>query len=206
MDQMKELFDVWAKRGKSELMEKEHRKTVTKFLRTVSFKKPFSFLDVGCGNGWVVREIAKLRNCKWAVGIDKSENMIENALAKKKSSKEEYVKTDLESWKYTGKFDYIFSMESLYYSVPMEPALRKVYKLLKRGGQFFCGTDFYSENKITRRWKDQMKIPMDLRSKKEWKEVFESMGFQTKLKQVRDPQNPKQWKRELGTLFVIGRK
>ncbi|MFQ6025820.1 MAG: class I SAM-dependent methyltransferase, partial [Nitrosopumilaceae archaeon] len=128
---MKELFDVWAKRGKSELMEKEHRKTVTKFLRTVSFEKPFSFLDVGCGNGWVVREIAKLRNCKWAVGIDKSENMIENSLAKKKSSREEYVKTDLESWKYTGKFDYIFSMESLYYSVPMEPALRKVYKLLK---------------------------------------------------------------------------
>lgn len=206
MDQMKELFDVWAKRGKSELMEKEHRKTVTKFLRTVSFEKPFSFLDVGCGNGWIVREIAKLRNCKWAVGIDKSENMIENALAKKKSSKEEYVKTDLESWKYTGKFDYIFSMESLYYSVPMEPALRKVYKLLKRGGQFFCGTDFYSENKITRRWKDQMKIPMDLRSKKEWKEVFERMGFQTKLKQVRDPQNSKKWKRELGTLFVIGRK
>ena len=31
--------------------------------------------------------------------------------------------TNLESWNYAGKFDVIFSMESLYYSVPMEPAL-----------------------------------------------------------------------------------
>ena len=52
--------------------------------------------------------------------------MIKKAKEKKTSEKEAYFKTDLESWKHTGKFDVVFSMEALYYSVPMEPALKKV--------------------------------------------------------------------------------
>lgn len=206
MDKVTKLFDTWAKGGRSEIMEREHRKTVTKFLRSLSFKKSFSFLDVGCGNGWVVREIATRKNCKIAVGIDKSKNMIKSALVKKISSKENYIQTDLKSWDYRGKFDYIFSMESLYYLVPMEPPLKKLYKLLKRGGQFFCGTDFYTDTKVTKRWKDQMKIPMDLRSKKEWVQMFKDIGFQTKTNQIRDPKSYKKWKREFGTLFIIGKK
>jgi len=206
MDTVKKLFDVWAKSGKPEVMEKEHGKSVNKILKTISFEKPFSFLDIGCGNGWVVRKIAKQKNCKKVIGIDKSKNMIKNAITKKISLKEKYFHTDLVSWRYTGKFDFVFSMESLYYSVPMENALKKVYKLLKPNGQFICGTDFYKDNKITIRWKDQMKIPMDLRSKKEWKEMFEKIGFKIKLKQIRIPNSAKKWKREVGTLFIVGKK
>jgi len=101
-------FDEWAKIGRSESMEKEHTKTVLKLLNSIRFEKPFSFLDVGCGNGWVVRKISQIKNCKKAVGIDKSQNMITNANSKKKSSKENYLRTDILSWKFNGKFDYIF--------------------------------------------------------------------------------------------------
>ncbi len=76
MDKVRITFDEWAKIGRSELMEKEHSKTVLKFLNSIRFVKPFSFLDVGCGNGWVVRKISQIQNCKLAVGIDKSQNMI----------------------------------------------------------------------------------------------------------------------------------
>ena len=204
MDKVKITFDKWAQSGRSELMEREHAKNVFRFLQSVSFDKPFSFLDVGCGNGWVVRNIAKLKNCNKAFGIDKSKKMITNAKSKRKSSKENYFHGDIASWGYRGKFDYIFSMESLYYSIPMEPSLQKIYKLLKPGGQFFCGTDFYKDNKATVRWPDQMKVPMDLRSKAEWKKMFEEIGFSVKIKQIKDPTNRKKWKRELGTLFIIG--
>ena len=113
-------------------MEKGHGTTVNKFLDRLNFKQPFTFLDIGCGNGWVVRKISQLPNCRKAIGIDKSKTMIKKAREKKISENEFYFITDLESWKYTGKFDVVFSMESLYYSVPMEPALKKVYKLLKK--------------------------------------------------------------------------
>ena len=206
MDKVSQTFDKWANIGRSELMEKEHAKTVLKFLKSIKFEKPFSFLDVGCGNGWVVRKIASFENCKLAVGIDKSKNMIDKANSKKKFPNEFYFLTDIQSWRYREKFNYIFSMESLYYSLPMESSLLKIFKLLKKEGQFFCGTDFYKDNKATRRWSHQMKIPLDLRSKIEWKKMFEETGFKTKIKQVKDLKNQKKWKREYGTLFIIGTK
>ncbi len=206
MDQVKRIFDKWAASGRSELMEKEHAKTVLKFLKTVPFEKPFSFLDVGCGNGWVVKKVASLKNCKLAIGIDKSKKMITKAKSQRKSSKELFIQADIQKWNYRKKFDYIFSMESLYYSSPMEASLEKIFKLLKIGGQFFCGTDFYKDNKATTRWSKQMKVPLDLRSKAEWKKMFEDAGFKTKTRQVKDPANRKKWKREFGTLFVIGTK
>ncbi len=205
MDRVRETFDKWAQNGKAELMEEEHGKNVLKFLGSISFDKPFTFLDVGCGNGWVIRKIVKEKNCKKAIGIDKSKKMIIQA-KKKTESKEEFIHTDIESIKCRGKFNFIFSMESLYYVDSIEIALEKIYKLLKPGGQFFCGTDFYTDNKATARWAGMMKIQMHLHSKKEWKEFFKNTGFNVKTKNIKDLKNKKKWKREYGTLFIIGTK
>ncbi len=206
MDRVRKTFDKWAQNGRAELMEIEHGKNVLKFLETVPFDKPFTFLDVGCGNGWVVRKIAKEKNCKKSIGIDKSKKMIIQSKKKIDSSKEEYVHTDIESMNYRGKFNFIFSMESLYYADSIEIALEKIYKLLKPGGQFFCGTDFYTDNKATARWAGIMKIQMHLHSKKEWRKFFKNIGFDVKTKHVKDLKNKKKWKREQGTLFIIGTK
>jgi ubiquinone/menaquinone biosynthesis C-methylase UbiE len=206
MDKVRKTFDEWAQNGRAELMEIEHGKNVVKFLQTISFDKPFTFLDVGCGNGWVVRKMAKEKNCKKAVGIDKSKKMIIQATRKKENNKEEYIHTDIETMNNRRKFDFIFSMESLYYANSMELALKKIFKLLKPGGEFFCGTDFYSDNKATAKWAKIMKIQMHLHSKKEWKEFFKNAGFMVKTKQIKDLRNIKKWKREFGTLFIIGTK
>ena len=206
MDAIRTTFDKWAQNGRAELMEVEHGKNVLKFLKTISFDKPFTFLDVGCGNGWVVRKIANEKNCKKSVGIDKSKKMIIQSKKKIQSRKEEFFHTDIESMNYKGKFNFIFSMESLYYADSIEVALEKIYKLLKPGGQFFCGTDFYTDNKATSRWAGIMKIQMHLHSKKEWREFFKNAGFTVKTKHVKDLKNKKKWKREYGTLFIIGTK
>lgn len=206
MDGVRKTFDKWAQNGRAELMETEHGKNVSKFLQTISFDKPFTFLDVGCGNGWVVRKIVNESNCKKSIGIDKSKKMIIQAEKKISNNKEKFFHTDIESWNYKGKFDFIFSMESLYYADSIEIALEKIYKLLKPGGQFFCGTDFYTDNKATARWAKIMKIQMHLHSKKEWKTFFQNTGFQVKTKHIKDLKNKKKWKREFGTLFIIGTK
>ena len=206
MDKTSKLFDVWAKTGRSEEMEKGHGTTVNQFLDKLSLKGNFRFLDIGCGNGWVVRKMSENSSCIKAIGIDKSKLMIKNAKSKISSEKESYFVTELESWNTKEKFDIIFSMESLYYSVPMESALKKVFKLLKKDGIFYCGTDFYSDNTLTTRWVKDMNIPMDLRSEKEWKKMFRNTGFTTRSKHITDSKNKSKWKREFGTLFVIGRK
>ncbi len=204
MKGVRKTFDKWAQNGRAELMEIEHGNNVSKFLHTISFDKPFTFLDVGCGNGWVVRKIAKEKKCKKAIGIDISKKMIIQAEKKLDNYKEEFFHTDIESWNYKGKFDFIFSMESLYYANSIEVALEKIYKLLKPGGCFFCGTDFYTDNKATARWANIMKIQMHLHSKKEWKKLFQNTGFQTKTKHIKDSKNKRKWKREFGTLFITG--
>ena len=206
MDGVRKTFDKWAQNGRAELMEIEHGKNVSKFLQTVSFDKAFTFLDVGCGNGWVVRKIAKEEKCKKSTGIDKSKKMILEAIKKTSIGKGKFIHTDIETWKYRGKFDFIFSMESLYYADSIEIALKKIYKMLKPGGQFFCGTDFYTDNKATARWASIMKIQMHLHSKKEWKKFFQNTGFLVKTKHIKDLKNAKKWKREYGTLFIIGTK
>jgi len=206
MDKTSKLFDVWANTGRSEDMEKGHGTTVNRFLDKLLFTQNFRFLDIGCGNGWVVRKMSQKSSCIKAIGIDKSKMMIKNAKSKILSEKESYFVSELETWNTKEKFDIIFSMESLYYSVPMEYALEKIFKLLKKGGIFYCGTDFYSENHLTTRWVKDMNVPMDLRSEKEWKKMFRDVGFTTRSKHVTDPKNQSKWKREFGTLFVIGRK
>lgn len=203
MDKVEKTFDIWAKNGRAELMEEEHGKNVSKFFSKVKFEKPFTFLDVGCGNGWVVRKIALLENCKKSIGIDKSKKMISQA-KKISDNKEQFFYTDIESYKTRQKFDYIFSMESLYYVDSIEKALKKIHVFLNPGGQFVCGTDFYSDNKATTRWKKVMNVQMHLHSKKEWRTLFKNEGFDVKTKQVKDPKSKKKWKREVGTLFIIG--
>ncbi len=206
MDQVRKTFDQWAQNGRADLMEKEHGKNVLKFLERISFEKSFTFLDIGCGNGWVIRKISQNTKCKKAVGIDKSKKMIIQAKKNKTNSKEIYLHIDLESWKYSGKFDFIFSMESLYYTKSIESSLKKIFKLLKPGGWFFCGTDFYTDNKATVKWSEIMNMQMHLHSKKEWRKFFVKTGFETKTTQVKDLQSKKKWKREMGTLFIIGRR
>lgn len=206
MDRVKTTFDKWAQSGRAELMEKEHGKNVSQFLDKITFEKPFSFLDVGCGNGWVVRKIAQHKNCKKAIGIDKSKKMIQRAIDNKNSNKEDYFVQDIENWKYRGKFDVIFSMETLYYAESVENTLKIIFKLLKPNGMFYCGTDFYLENKATTNWPNMVKLKMQLLSKKQWRDLFSKTGFTTKTKHIKDKTSNKKWKREYGTLFIIGKK
>ena len=88
MDKTRRLFDEWARSGRAESMETGHARNVTRFLGSISFGSRFTFLDVGCGNGWTVRMMAEKDGCKRAVGIDKSRMMIIHAKRKAKSKAE----------------------------------------------------------------------------------------------------------------------
>ena len=207
MGSVEGVFDEWSSNGRSSLMEAEHSPSVARFLRTIKFRRPFRFLDIGCGNGWVVRLVSGIDGCAKAVGIDKSGGMIREARSRSSSRKESFARADIEQWRYYGRrFDYAFSMEALYYAASVEAAVGRAYGLLGDGGQFFCGTDFYAENKATARWSKDMDVPMHLLSRRQWREVFAAAGFSVRTTQVKNPASRKKWKREMGTLFITGTK
>ena len=69
----------------------------------------FSFIDAGCGNGWVVRNVSKMSNCVTAVGIDGAENMI--LKAKGEDPLNHYFCDNLMNWTPNEKVDIVHSME-----------------------------------------------------------------------------------------------
>ena len=78
------VFGVWAEQGKDIGMEKGHAAAVNEMLdfaiqERESFNKNFTFLDLGCGNGWVVRKVSENTSCSDAYGCDGATQMIANA-------------------------------------------------------------------------------------------------------------------------------
>ena len=203
MDRTARTFDQWAADGRDRDLERGHAHSVEAILKTAPFGRPFSFLDVGCGNGWVVRMVAANPLCTRAVGIDKSAEMIRNAQGRRGRPTEEYHAVSLEGWE-SAPFGVAFSMESLYYAESLPGAISKVYSLLLPGGVFLCGTDFYTENPETAGWADSMAVTMHMHSEPEWAAMFGEAGFETATARIRNPASPVRWKRDQGTLLVTG--
>ena len=68
------VFNSWVLNGKDEGMEKNHSVAVNIMIDMLIRKsiKKFSFIDAGCGNGWVIRKINLEALCSYSVGVDGS--------------------------------------------------------------------------------------------------------------------------------------
>ena len=114
MDTPINVFSNWVRSGKDEGMEKNHSSSVENMLEFATKElNNYSFIDAGCGNGWVVRSISKDPACEFAVGVDGSANMIEKA--KRLDTKSNYYCTDLMDWEPNHKVNLVHSMEVFYY-------------------------------------------------------------------------------------------
>ena len=75
-----DVFSEWAQNGKDEGMERHHYQSVMNMINFASSKlSKYSFIDAGCGNGWVIRKVAEDPKCSKAIGVDGSKNMIDKA-------------------------------------------------------------------------------------------------------------------------------
>ena len=142
-----EFFSEWAKLGKDEGMEKGHTPAVNFMIDKlqVQTSNPFSVLDFGCGNGWVVRKFNKRETCIIAMGVDGAEKMIKKA--NEKDPENHYICADILQWNPSHKFSIIHSMEVLYYLENPSRLVNIIYsKWLDKGGCFIFGIDHYAEN------------------------------------------------------------
>ena len=77
--QLREEFNRWAEAGRGEKMEKNHLPIVAPTLALMDLQPSDRVLDVGCGSGWLVRQLAARLPHGMAVGIDVSDEMVRRA-------------------------------------------------------------------------------------------------------------------------------
>ena len=175
-----ELFDQWAQNGKDVSMENGHSKSVDFMIKILDekslFDNKFNFLDLGCGNGWVVKKISKNNFCDNAIGVDGSDNMIKNA--KLNSRDEIFINKNIENWHWSQKFNIIFSMETLYYVKDIDGLLKNIYNnLLIDKGSIIIGIDHYFENKPSLTWGKDYDLDIITLSVNQWEQLFLKNNF-----------------------------
>ena len=203
MQKPTEIFGKWAEEGKDVGMEKGHATSVKDMLdfalqERTNIGKNFSFLDLGCGNGWAARKVAENTLCTDAVGLDGAEQMIINA--KKIAGQVEYIHADINSYIPNRKFDLIHSMEVLYYlEDPAEKVKSFTNNWLEDQGRLIIGIDHYYENLDSHSWAEKVGTPMLLLKEAEWLAIFNESGLGD-IKSWRSNQS-KDW---AGTLILTG--
>jgi len=194
------IFNDWAINNKDEGMEKSHSSAVMDMLQySLSLiKTPFSFIDAGCGNGWVVRYMTKQSLCKNAIGVDGALEMINKA--KRLDNIGEYVLSDLLNYIPLKKVELVLSMEVFYYfSNPSHLASHIIGNWLASESRLIIGIDYFKENVKCHNWPEQVGTPMKMLSRLDWVDIFLSTG----LKDIHhwlssSKENP------IGTLIITG--
>jgi|TARA_B100000767_G_scaffold113775_1_gene108556 trans-aconitate methyltransferase len=172
------VFSEWVNNGKDDGMEKNHLESVKNMLEfALKDLEDFTFIDAGCGTGWVVRMVSKKKYCLSSEGIDGSSNMIEKA--QRLDSLNSYHCADLISWKPNSKKDIVHSMEVLYYFEDPFIVLKNIYdNWLNYNGRFIMGIDFYKENLSSHDWPEKTNVSiMNMLSSKKWIQMFKECGF-----------------------------
>lgn len=195
-----DLFNHWALSGKDIGMEEGHSKSVEAMLRNFIENQtvPFSFIDAGCGNGWLVRKILTHPLCDIAIGVDGAGEMIKKAI--NLDSNGEYFHSDLIEWVPNKLVDLVHCMEVIYYfENPKKIILHILENWLKSKGTIIVGMDYYLENENCHSWPKDLNVSMTLLSINDWSDLFHQCG----LKNISSYQVNKQ-SDFLGTLVIKG--
>jgi len=172
-----EVFSQWALIGKDEGMERGHAASVKAMLELAlpKVKSEFSAIDLGCGNGWVVRLLSEM-GASHSEGVDGAIEMIKKA--QEKDSGHKYSHGMLPEWSPGKRFDLVHTMEFLYYlDDPIEMISTIHDEWLSDGGVLVAGVDHYLEHEDSLTWPEHVGVHMTTMSIEEWKDAVESAGF-----------------------------
>ncbi len=183
-------FNEWARAGRGEGMERGHRPVGEQAIENMNIPRDARVLDVGCGSGWASRLMAEQAVDGKVVGIDISDEMVQLAAdTSTQFSNIEFKVASAESLPFSdSEFSHAFSMESLYYYTNMSTAVREIYRVIGDGGVFVNVVDLYLENTPSHQWIPTLKVPVQLLSEADYRQLFEQAGFvNVTLERVRDP-------------------
>ena len=173
-----DLFSEWADVGRDEGMERGHSASVEVMLKELleGWNRPFRAMDIGCGNGWVVRRLSAHALCSHASGVDGAPSMI--AKARTIDPDGDYIEAMLPEWTPGAPYDLVHTMECLYY--PEDPLgfLQTLHdEWMRPGGRLVIGVDHYTENPASHDWGPSLNVHMALLSMDDWTSGLKEAGF-----------------------------
>lgn len=156
------------------------RDAQSKLISLLDIQENVRFLDIGCGTGWAVGEVARLVDNKGLFyGIDLSPKMIERAQSKF-SGKDNFhfLQANAESIPLDDdSFDIIICTNSFHHYLHPDKALNEMYRLLKKGGKIYI-LDPTADNWTSRAADKIIKLiepeHVKLYSTKEFQQLFEN--------------------------------
>jgi ubiquinone/menaquinone biosynthesis C-methylase UbiE len=192
-DHIAETFDKWARSGRAESMEHGHGDVVRQVIAKMRFRPGEHILDLGCGNGWATRLLAKSAPGASAAGVDVAPAMV--ARAEELTSYTIRAKYEIARFEELpfkdAAFDKVFSMEAIYYSVDLARTLSEVVRVMKPGATADFVIDCFAESPSTREWSSIVGLAMHCLSENEWRAKLESAGFaNVELARVIDSRGP----------------
>jgi len=219
-------FDAWAAAGRDAEMEAEHGDVVRQVQARMQQMAGERILDLGCGNGWATRLLARAAPGATAIGVDASPAMIERAEALHSFTiRARYEVAAFEALPFDdAKFERVFSMEAIYYAADLEQALSEIARVLAPGGRVDLVLDYHKDSPHTECWAAAMGVPVHWLSGDEWRAALERAGLvDVTVERVVDSRGPgpeadfepshcyadfATWKaiREAGSLWLSARK
>ena len=173
-----DLFSEWADVGRDEGMERGHSASVEVMLKELleGWNRPFRAMDIGCGNGWVVRRLSAHALCSHASGVDGAPSMI--AKARTIDPDGDYIEAMLPEWTPGAPYDLIHTMECLYYLEDPLGFLQTLHdEWMLPGGRLVIGVDHYTENPASHDWGPSLNVHMALLSMDDWVSGLKEAGF-----------------------------
>ncbi len=182
-------FDSWADAGRAESMAEGHRGALLQAIEAWDFQPSHKVADIGCGNGWVCREMVE-RGAGSALGIDISPKMIERAKRLSDDDKrfEFVVGSAANIPTETASLHRITSVEALYYVPNPEDALREWARVCAPDGRLSIVIDLFKENPATHGWLDALDVQAHLLGAQELVDMAKRVGFSSaSWRTVQDP-------------------
>jgi arsenite methyltransferase len=178
-DLLASTFDRWSAEGRSAAMEDEHGDVAAQVISRLGIRAGDTVLDLGCGNGWATRRLARAAAGVQATGIDVSPAMIAEAeRLHSLTIRARYQLGRFEALELPdARFSRVFSMEALYYAVDLDAALREAFRVLKPGGAGDVIVDYHRDNPRTACWASCTGVAMHFLSAAEWADAFARAGF-----------------------------
>ena len=105
-----------------------------KLISELSLKGGEKILDLGCGDGTLTAELARLAPDGFVVGIDASKNMIETARKAHDWDNVKFELMDINDIAFVDEFDVVFSNATLHWIKNHNKLLKNVFNSLKDNG------------------------------------------------------------------------